>query len=1277
MKRMRNIIIRKAVIHIALSLFCACGIAVNGSAQGIDPSAQGIAPSVSTDKLDYSPGETANVIGSGFHANETVTLLVSHETGSTETGGGHEAWSVTTDAQGNFSSTWHVDPDDSADSLFKLTADCSDGSHAESLFTDSVAVTTIVRNRSDAGWYQAGFHSPTNNNYYVGGQYRNFFVFDLSGISGPVKRATLRIVNPSGTQGNLTYTLFDVSTPISALTAGGLGLAGIQDDLGTGNSYGCAAISNPNASPISINLNNNGVSAIQGALGSSIAIGGSYPSEYIFGFSGGDPAAVQLVLEIGQVNVLTVGPNQGNHAVDMAFSSGDIQGTVTHISESGFNTLTAAQLLQYDVIWTQWASSSALDVNWAKVSSYVNSGGGFIMDGDAANTNDLSPYVVAGAGSNFPFAITASIPGLTEGLTGDFANAHGGFASWDASIFTPFMQDGVGNAIGLAGRLGNGRMVLTGPDQDFHSQRPSNQYNLLLNEIRWAARLPASITGCGSPVPANMAPTAVADSYATEEDTPLTKTAAEGVLANDTDPENNTLTAVLVSGPSGDPAFTLNSDGSFTYTPNANFNGTDSFVYKANDGQADSNTVTVTITVNAVNDVPILSGVPASATIDELVAYSFTASATDVDNPTDSLVFSLVGAPVGASINPGSGAFGWTPSEVQGPGNYAFSVRVSDGTAYTDTGVSLTVNEVNVAPTLAAIGNQTLDELTLLAVSAVGSDVDDPANALVYSLDTAPTGMTIDSTTGAISWTPAEDQGPGDHPVTVRVTDNGTPVLFGTASFSVHVNEVNSPPVLGAINNQSGYWGNVFGFTATATDPDIPANALTFTLVGAPAGAAIDPSSGAFAWTPTPGQIGMHTFMVIVTDNGVPVLNDTRSVTITVGRRPTMLVYTGDGDEQYSDKQVLTATLTDAGGGVLNGSPLSDKSVGFTIGTQSVSDSTDASGVAATDLILTQDPYPVYTVASSYAGDGLYLASSDTDAFDITKEDARAYYTGGYFVNTSSATSSSATTTLSATIRDITAETVDAAVDPYEGVISNATVSFVIRNGASDTPIASCTNLPVQLVNAGDPKTGTVNCLWNVTISGNSADYTIGIVVNNYYTRNASTDNVVVTVSKPLTTNFITGGGYLVTSSSAGQYAGGAGLKMNFGFNVKYNNSGTNLQGRINVIVRASDGKVYQIKGNQMDTLAVTTVSNNPLVKAATYSGKANLTDITDPLVPISLGGGHSFQMKLTDKGEPGSTDTIGFTLYGNNNGVLLFSSSWSGIATIEEILGGGNLVVR
>src|SRR5207244_287727 len=104
----------------------------------------------------------------------------------------------------------------------------------------------------------------------------------------------------------------------------------------------------------------------------------------------------------------------------------------------------------------------------------------------------------------------------------------------------------------------------------------------------------------------NSAPGAVNDSYTTAEDTPLT-IAAPGVLGNDADADSSTLTAIVVTNPSHG-VLVLNANGSFTYTPAANYNGLDSFTYKANDGAADSNVATVTITVNPVNDPPVAAG---------------------------------------------------------------------------------------------------------------------------------------------------------------------------------------------------------------------------------------------------------------------------------------------------------------------------------------------------------------------------------------------------------------------------------------------------------------------------------------------------------------------------------------------------------------------------------------------------------------------------------------------------------------------------------------------
>jgi VCBS repeat-containing protein len=102
--------------------------------------------------------------------------------------------------------------------------------------------------------------------------------------------------------------------------------------------------------------------------------------------------------------------------------------------------------------------------------------------------------------------------------------------------------------------------------------------------------------------PPNTPPAAIDNTYSTDEDVDLTVT-APGVLSNDTDDDGDTLTAIVDTQPSSGTLI-LNSDGSFTYSPDLNFNSADSFTYLANDGLANSNPGTVTITVNSVNDQP-------------------------------------------------------------------------------------------------------------------------------------------------------------------------------------------------------------------------------------------------------------------------------------------------------------------------------------------------------------------------------------------------------------------------------------------------------------------------------------------------------------------------------------------------------------------------------------------------------------------------------------------------------------------------------------------------
>ncbi|MGI2298071.1 putative Ig domain-containing protein, partial [Paenibacillus sp. GXUN7292] len=137
------------------------------------------------------------------------------------------------------------------------------------------------------------------------------------------------------------------------------------------------------------------------------------------------------------------------------------------------------------------------------------------------------------------------------------------------------------------------------------------------------------------------------------------------------------------------------------------------------------------LAASPVNTAPVLAAI-GNKTINERDLLTFTASATDFDG--DTLTYSLVGAPVGASINSSTGEFTWTPTEAQGPGSYTFAVRVNDGALNAEEQITVTVNEVNTAPVLAAIGNKTVDEETLLTFTAIATDADLPANTLTYSL---------------------------------------------------------------------------------------------------------------------------------------------------------------------------------------------------------------------------------------------------------------------------------------------------------------------------------------------------------------------------------------------------------------------------------------------------------------------------------------------------------------------------------------------------------------
>ena len=352
--------------------------------------------------------------------------------------------------------------------------------------------------------------------------------------------------------------------------------------------------------------------------------------------------------------------------------------------------------------------------------------------------------------------------------------------------------------------------------------------------------------------------------------------------ATDPDLPANTLTFSLDAGaPAG--ATIGAGTGVFNWTPAAAGSFPVTVRVTDNGTPALSGSEAITITVNAAANVAPVVTSPGNRTVAELSPLTFTVVATDA-NAGQTLTYSLdAGAPAGATINGSTGAFAWTPTEAQGPGSFPITIRATDNGTPVLSGtaaITVTVTEVNVAPVVTSPGNQVINELATLAFTVTATDADLPANTIAWSLDAgAPAGATIGAGTGAFSWTPTEAQGPGTFPVTIRATDNGTAPLSGTAAITITVNEVNQAPVVTSPGNRTVAELAALTFTVTATDADLPAQTIAWSLdAGAPAGAAIVAGTGAFSWTPTEAQ-GPGTFPITIraTDNGTAAVERYRS----------------------------------------------------------------------------------------------------------------------------------------------------------------------------------------------------------------------------------------------------------------------------------------------------------------------------------------------------------------------------------------------------------------
>ncbi|WP_276784305.1 tandem-95 repeat protein [Thalassolituus oleivorans] len=315
------------------------------------------------------------------------------------------------------------------------------------------------------------------------------------------------------------------------------------------------------------------------------------------------------------------------------------------------------------------------------------------------------------------------------------------------------------------------------------------------------------------------------------------------------------------------------SSKSVSYVPNADFNGSDEFVVTVSDGEL-SDTITVNVTVNAVNDAPVMtSAAVTDATEDE--AYTYAATATDIDG--DTLTWSLTEFPEGMAIDASSGVISWTPANGVETANVTLVVADADVSA-TQT-FTITVSAVNDAPIITSIGTQAATEGVEFTYTVVASDID-TGDVLAFSLTGEPAGMTIDSVTGVITWTPGN--GAVDSSVTVNVFD-GT--VTSTKTFTITIGAVNDAPVItegeaATLTTDEDVVGNL---VLNATDADTDAANITWSIASAASNGTANVTgtglSQTVSYSPNADFNGSDSFTVSITDGA---LTDTITVNVTV-----------------------------------------------------------------------------------------------------------------------------------------------------------------------------------------------------------------------------------------------------------------------------------------------------------------------------------------------------------------------------------------------------------
>ena len=359
----------------------------------------------------------------------------------------------------------------------------------------------------------------------------------------------------------------------------------------------------------------------------------------------------------------------------------------------------------------------------------------------------------------------------------------------------------------------------------------------------------------------NVAPIASDQSVATNEDT------AKPITLAASDANNDAVNFSIVAQPAHGGV--SGSGASVTYTPAADYNGADSFTFKANDGSLDSNLATVSITVNAVNDAPVASSQAVSTNEDTAVVIAL--AATDVEGST--LTYNWSNPSYGTLTGTGT-SLTYTPAaNYNGPDSFTFTAY--DGAASSNVAtVSVTVASVNDAP-IATNQSVSTNEDTALQITLGASDADSASLAL--SVVAGPSRGTLSGTAPNVTYTPAANYNGADS-FTFKANDGS--LDSNLATVSVTVNAVNDAPVA---DNQNKSVVENTATQVTLTAADVDSAVLTYSIVAQPTHGTLAGTAPNVTYTPQMNYEGPDSFTFRASDGSSTSTAATVSITVIPG----------------------------------------------------------------------------------------------------------------------------------------------------------------------------------------------------------------------------------------------------------------------------------------------------------------------------------------------------------------------------------------------------------